>query len=91
MIFPGVLSAMLFAFTLSYEDETVLCVYNLARSAQPVSLDLQAFAGQVPIEMIDHTPFPQIAAQPYQLALGPYGFYWFLLSWESSANVADSR
>jgi maltose alpha-D-glucosyltransferase/alpha-amylase len=80
-----------FAFTLTDEHETVLCVYNLARSAQPVSLDLHAFEGRVPIEMIDHTPFPQITVQPYQLALGPYGFYWFLLSWETSANALDSR
>jgi maltose alpha-D-glucosyltransferase / alpha-amylase len=68
------------AFTLSYEDETVLCVYNLARSAQPVSLDLRDYEGRVPIEMMDHTPFPPIGGQNYQLALGPYGFYWFLLS-----------
>ena len=75
-----------FAFTLTYEDETVLCVYNLARSAQPVSLDLMAYEGRVPIEMMDHTPFPQVGAQPYQLALGPYGFYWFLLS-EAGASL----
>ncbi|HJQ24615.1 MAG TPA: maltose alpha-D-glucosyltransferase [Blastocatellia bacterium] len=80
-----------FAFTLTDASETVLCVYNLARSAQPVSLDLQAFEGQVPIEMIDHTPFPQITAQLYQLALGPYGFYWFLLASETAANASDSR
>ena len=75
-----------FAFTLTYEDETVLCVYNLARSTQPVSLDLMPYEGRVPIEMMDHTPFPQIGAQPYQLALGPYGFYWFLLS-EAGASL----
>ncbi|HEY9231694.1 MAG TPA: maltose alpha-D-glucosyltransferase, partial [Blastocatellia bacterium] len=74
-----------FAFTLADEGETVLCVYNLARSAQPVSLDLQAFEGRVPIEMMDHTTFPQIIGQPYQLALGPYGFYWFLLSDEQAS------
>ena len=69
-----------FAFTLAYEGETVLCVYNLARSAQPVSLDLQAYEGRVPIEMIDRTPFPHVTGQLYQLALAPYGFYWFLLA-----------
>ncbi|MFL6216513.1 MAG: maltose alpha-D-glucosyltransferase [Blastocatellia bacterium] len=68
------------AFTLTYEDETVLCVYNLARSAQPVRLDLADYQGRVPIEMMDRTPFPAITNEPYQLALAPYGFYWFLLS-----------
>jgi maltose alpha-D-glucosyltransferase/alpha-amylase len=68
------------AFTLTYEDETVLCVYNLARSAQPVRLDLDSYQGRTPIEMIDRTPFPAITTESYQLALAPYGFYWFLLS-----------
>ena len=72
------------AFTLSYENETVLCVYNLARSAQPVHLDLGAYEGGVPIEMMEETPFPAIGSAPYQLALGPYAFYWFLLSNDSA-------
>jgi maltose alpha-D-glucosyltransferase / alpha-amylase len=68
------------AFTLEYEGETVLCIYNLARSAQPARLDLADYEGRVPIEMMEHTDFPAIGSEPYQLALGPYAFYWFLLS-----------
>jgi maltose alpha-D-glucosyltransferase/alpha-amylase len=73
------------AFTLHHEGETVLCVYNLARSAQPVRLDLQAYEGRVPIEMMEQTAFPTIGNEPYQLALAPYAFYWFLLSNDSPA------
>ena len=69
-----------FAFTRSYLDETVLCVFNLAQSAQPVELDLSDRAGCIPIEMMGEARFPSIDASPYQLALGPRGFYWFLLS-----------
>jgi len=69
----------IFAFTRTYEDETVLCVFNLAQSAQPVELDLQLFNGATPVEMLGATVFPQIGTQPYQLAFGPWGFYWFLL------------
>ncbi|HET9786246.1 MAG TPA: maltose alpha-D-glucosyltransferase [Pyrinomonadaceae bacterium] len=69
-----------FAFTRSYLDETVLCVFNLAQSAQPVELDLNDHAGCIPIEMMGEARFPSIDASPYQLALGPRGFYWFLLS-----------
>ena len=69
-----------FAFTRSYLDETVLCVFNLAQSAQPVELDLSDHAGCIPIEMMGEARFPSIDASPYQLALGPRGFYWFLLS-----------
>jgi maltose alpha-D-glucosyltransferase/alpha-amylase len=68
-----------FAFTRTYEGETVLCLYNLSRSAQPVVLELPEFEGVTPIEMLGDTEFPRIEDRPYQLALGPYGFYWFLL------------
>jgi maltose alpha-D-glucosyltransferase/alpha-amylase len=62
-----------------YEDEIVLCVHNLSRSAQPVELDLSAFAGYVPEEMLGATPFPTIGELPYLLTLGGRGFYWFRL------------
>ena len=70
----------IFAFTRHYEDDTVLCVYNLSPHAQPVELDLSVYAGRIPVEMTGRTEFPQITDRPYQLALGPYGFYWFLLN-----------
>jgi maltose alpha-D-glucosyltransferase / alpha-amylase len=69
-----------FAFTRGHEGETVLCVFNLAGSAQPVELDLAEHAGAVPVEMLGSTEFPAVEADhPYQLALAPWGFYWFLL------------
>lgn len=70
----------IFAFTRSYLDETVLCVFNLAQSAQPVELDLRDYEGYTPIEMIGEARFPVVGASPYQLALAPRDFYWFLLS-----------
>jgi maltose alpha-D-glucosyltransferase / alpha-amylase len=69
----------IFAFTRAYEGETVLCVFNLAGSAQPCELDLRAHSGTTPVEMLGDTEFPAIGEWPYQLALAPYGFYWFLL------------
>jgi maltose alpha-D-glucosyltransferase/alpha-amylase len=78
----------IFAFTRSYEGETVLCVFNLAPSAQPVELDLGQHAGATPIEMLGETEFPVIGELPYQLALAPFGFYLFLLRKEGeSAQV----
>ncbi|MEK7832960.1 MAG: alpha-glucosidase C-terminal domain-containing protein, partial [Acidobacteriota bacterium] len=68
-----------FAFTRSYNDQTVLCVYNLSRSAQPAELDLSRFEGWVPIEMSGDVEFPRIGSQPYQLSFNEYGFFWFLL------------
>lgn len=69
-----------FAFSRNYLEETVLCVFNLAQSAQPVELDLSDHVDCTPIELLGGARFPLIGAAPYQLALGPRSFYWFLLS-----------
>ncbi len=61
-------------------DETILCVYNLSRSAQAVELDLAAFSGRVPMEILGGTAFPAIGQLTYLLTLPPYGFYWFQLA-----------
>ncbi len=60
-------------------NETVLCVANLSRFSQPVSLDLSRFAGMIPVEMLGYVNFPAITAQPYTLTLAPYSFFWFEL------------
>jgi maltose alpha-D-glucosyltransferase / alpha-amylase len=59
--------------------ETVLCVANLSRFAQPVSLDLSDFAGSEPVEMLGYVPFPTITTDPYALTLAPYSFLWLEL------------
>jgi maltose alpha-D-glucosyltransferase/alpha-amylase len=59
--------------------ETVLCVANLSRFAQPVALDLHDFAGAQPVEMLGYVSFPPITAQPYVLSVAPYSFLWFEL------------
>jgi maltose alpha-D-glucosyltransferase/alpha-amylase len=65
-----------------FEDghsETVLCVANLSRFAQPVALDLASFAGRQPMEMLGYVPFPEVTTQPYPLTLAPYSFLWLEL------------
>ena len=69
----------IFAFTREYEGEIALCVFNLSQVAQPVELDLTRYAGRTPVEMLGRTPFPRITEAAYQLALAPFGFYWFML------------
>jgi maltose alpha-D-glucosyltransferase / alpha-amylase len=68
-----------YAHVRRYEEDVVLCVHNLARSAQAVELDLGRFAGKVPVEMFGRTRFPRIGELPYLLTFGPRGFYWFQL------------
>jgi maltose alpha-D-glucosyltransferase/alpha-amylase len=67
------------AYLRRYARETLLIVANLSAAPQPVELDLAAFAGATPIEMLGATAFPTIRTAPYFLSLGPHGFYWFRL------------
>src|SRR5271157_2967516 len=66
--------------------ETVLCVANLSRFAQPVSLDLSEYAGFEPVEMLGYVPFPAIDKTPYALTLAPYSFLWLEIQ-PSSAQL----
>jgi maltose alpha-D-glucosyltransferase/alpha-amylase len=71
------------AYLRHYEEdginENVLCVANLSRFSQPVSLDLSRFNGTIPVEMLGYVTFPAITTQPYMLTLAPYSFFWFEL------------
>lgn len=68
------------AYVAEYEDDVILAVFNLSRAAQPVELDLSAWRGRVPVEMLGRTPFPPVGDLPYLLTLPSYGFYWFRLA-----------
>ncbi|HEX4064439.1 MAG TPA: maltose alpha-D-glucosyltransferase [Acidobacteriaceae bacterium] len=67
------------AYIRQYDGETVLCVANLSRFAQPVQLDLSDLEGMTPVEMLGYVDFPVITRAPYSLTLGPYGFLWLEL------------
>jgi len=67
------------AYERKYQDDTILCVANLSRSVQPVELELSAYKGLTPVEMLGLTEFPSIGELPYFLTLPGYAFYWFRL------------
>ena len=85
------------AYVRQYDDgstgtsEVVLCVANLSRFAQPVSLDLAKFADRVPVEMLGYIPFPTITAQPYPLTLAPYSFFWLELQAAPKSSPAETK
>ncbi len=80
------------AFVRRYQDECVLVVANLSRLVQHVDLDLTAFAGRIPVEMLGHTTLPVIDAQrSYSLTLGPHAFYWFSLEPRPQDRTAAAR
>ncbi len=76
------------AYVREYDGERVLCVANLSRFAQPVSLDLSRWETSVPVEMLGYVSFPPIAKEPYTLTLGPYAFLWLEL--QEPARVQES-
>lgn len=79
------------AYVRQYDDEVVLCVANLSRSAQASELDLSHWKGHSPLEMLGRTTFPDIGELPYLITLAPYGFYWFRLNEKPpSPNVATA-
>ncbi len=73
------------AYLREHEDEAILCVANLSRSAQPVELDLSRFRGLVPVELLGNSSFPPLGDLPYFLTLPGHGFYWFRLAKEAVA------
>ena len=64
---PG--NRKILAYLREYGDDTILCVANLSRSAQPVELNLAAFKGRVPMEMLGRTTFPPVGDMPYLLTI----------------------
>jgi maltose alpha-D-glucosyltransferase/alpha-amylase len=82
LLYPG--NRKILAFLREFRDgdveETILCVSNLSRTAQAVELDLAAFAGRVPVDMVGGAVFPPVGQLHYLLTLPPYGFFWFLLA-----------
>jgi maltose alpha-D-glucosyltransferase/alpha-amylase len=68
------------AYVREYEGEVVVCVANLSRVPQQAALDLSAFSGRVPVEMIGWSPFATIGDDRYVITLPGHGFFWFLLS-----------
>jgi maltose alpha-D-glucosyltransferase/alpha-amylase len=75
------------AFVRRYQDETILVVANLSRFVQYMELNLTAFKGSVPVEMLGRTALPPIGELPYLLTLGPYAFYWFALEAKPAAQT----
>ncbi|HEY0235492.1 MAG TPA: maltose alpha-D-glucosyltransferase [Afipia sp.] len=79
MTFIRPINRSVLAYVRQHEDDVILCVANLSRSAQATELDLAAWKDRVPLEMLGRTSFPPIGELPYLITLSPYGFYWFRL------------
>jgi len=72
------------AFVRRHRDQRILVVANFSRYVQYAELELDDYAGLVPVEVFSNSPFPKIDEdEPYFITLGPHSFYWFSLQPES--------
>ncbi|HKP75656.1 MAG TPA: maltose alpha-D-glucosyltransferase [Longimicrobiaceae bacterium] len=77
------------AYLREHEGDAILVVNNLSGAAQAVRLDLSAFSGRVPVELLGETEFLPIDKTPYALTLSPYGFFWFALRTPRTAEELE--
>jgi maltose alpha-D-glucosyltransferase/alpha-amylase len=63
-------------FVRENEDGAVLCLYNLAPSLQPALVDLTAWQGRTPVDIMGKVALPVIGAAPYLFTLAPHSFVW---------------
>ncbi len=82
MLHPG--NRKVLAYLREHGDDVILCVANLSRMAQPVELELGAWKGRVPVEMMGRNAFPPVGELPYLLTLPGHGFFWFKLSTDAT-------
>lgn len=73
-------SRAIFAFVREYENDTILCIYNLSRLGQYCELDLSEYEGHIPVELNGSTSsFPPIGKNPSVYTMSGHRFFWFRL------------
>jgi maltose alpha-D-glucosyltransferase/alpha-amylase len=78
-LYPGNRKILAYLLETNDDAQPVLCVANLAHSAQAVELNLAEFKGRVPVEILGRSAFPPVGDLPYLITLPAYGFHWFVL------------
>jgi maltose alpha-D-glucosyltransferase / alpha-amylase len=78
------------AYLRELDDEIILCVANLANSAQSVELDLSAYKGRVPTELLGRERFVPIGDAFYQLTLQGHSFFWFQLLHPEATGIGGT-
>ncbi|HVU83767.1 MAG TPA: maltose alpha-D-glucosyltransferase, partial [Puia sp.] len=69
-----------FAFTRTYQEETLLVVVNLSKFPQPAEIDLSEYKGYSLIEVVSRNKFPKVKEDGYYFfTLAAYAFHWFAL------------
>jgi maltose alpha-D-glucosyltransferase/alpha-amylase len=64
------------AYLRTHLDQTILVISNLSSQPQEVQLDLDAYAGTAPIDLITGTALGPIGSVPYRMQLERYQYLW---------------
>lgn len=65
------------AYIREFEGVHILCIVNLAKTAEFFDLDLREFNGRQLFEIFGHAVFPQTDCQNFVFMMQPYSFFWF--------------
>ncbi len=76
------------AYLRELDGEAILCVVNLSRAAQPFELDLSAYKGRIPVELLGRHRFSSIGDDYYKLTLQAFSFLWFRLELPTEQETA---
>jgi maltose alpha-D-glucosyltransferase/alpha-amylase len=60
------------------EGAAILAIHNLTDQDQTATLDLSAFAGTSPRDLLERLSgsLPEISTAPYSVSLKPFDYYW---------------
>ncbi|MEJ2052822.1 MAG: putative maltokinase, partial [Calditrichaceae bacterium] len=83
---PRVLS-----FIRQYENERILCVFNLSRFFQSIKLDLSEYVDYIPEELYSQNKCPVIKKSPYHITLGPHSYYLLSLKKEKGQDFQSRK
>ncbi len=67
------------AYVRSDDAQTILVFNNLSAASQQVTVDLRAYTGKVPRDLLTDVVWDSIGGTPYTFALAPYGYCWLAL------------
>jgi maltose alpha-D-glucosyltransferase/alpha-amylase len=62
-----------------YGDDAILVTANLSSKPQSVELDISAFAGTQPSDLLTGELLKPMSSEPYRLELEPYKYRWLQL------------
>jgi maltose alpha-D-glucosyltransferase/alpha-amylase len=79
-------NSKILAYVRAYEDEKILCIVNLAKTAEFFELDLNTFNGYTIVEIFGQSIFPKIEQHKYIFMMQPHSFFWFEVK---KSNIDD--